>query len=380
MLAQHLPVSAVISSAPIVAGNRLTILEDGHAIEDAILDAVAAARNHVNIETYILADDEVGQRFADLLVRKRGEGVPVALMYDSFASFGTSRAFFHRLRNAGVKVLEYNPINPLHARHIWAPNRRDHRKIFIVDGTVAIMGGANIEHPREVDTEKYWRDTDVRIDGPAVAQLQTLFLQTWSEQGGEPLAPAIYFPESPSTGEDFVRVLGSPDSASPVYTTLVSAIIAARHSVYVTTPYFVPDPQLLEALKAAARRGTHVELMLPSVSDFSPALAAGRAHYQELLDAGVVIYERQRAWLHAKTAVIDGVWSTVGSSNLDRRSFLFNQEINAVVLGSDFAQWMERAFDHDRSAAQRISAQAWRQRSFIRRSGEWIADVFGYWW
>ena len=380
MLARHLPVAAAISTEPLVAGNRVTLLEDGPAIEAAIREIVAGAKKHVNVETYILADDEVGRRFANLLVRKCVEHVPVTLMYDSFASRYTPKPFFDRLRNAGVRVLETNPINPLNARLHWMPNHRDHRKIFIVDGAVAIIGGANIEHPYAVNRETYWRDTDIRLDGPAVAQLQTLFMQTWREQGGDPLADADYFPAVPDTGDQMVRVLGSTGEASPIYSTLISAIAASRKSVYLTTPYFAPDAALLDVIEAASMRGVDVKLVLPSFSDFPPALAAARFHYQALLDAGVEVYERQHAWLHAKTGVIDGVWSTVGSTNLDRRSFLFNREVNAIMLGSEFAQRMERSFAQDMAHSTRIVADRWRRRSIAQRLEEWLANLASYWW
>jgi cardiolipin synthase A/B len=380
MLARHLPVAAAISPAPLVDGNHVTLLQDGPDIEHAILDAVASARNHVNVETYILADDEVGRRFADALVRKRAEHVPVTLMYDSFASRGTPRAFFERLRRAGVRVLQFNPIDPFAARIVWRPNHRDHRKVFIADGSVAIIGGANVEHPHAVDQETYWRDTDIRLEGPVVAQLQALFMQTWHEQGGGALAQADYFPAVPAAGDQIVRVLGSTSRTSPIYSTLVSAISASKRSVYLTTPYFAPDAQLLAAIESASARGVDVKLMLPSFSDFPPALAAARYRYQELMDAGVEIHERQHAWLHAKTAVIDGVWATVGSMNLDRRSFLFNQEVNAIMPGRAFAAQMERSFMRDVAAARRIRPETWRQRSTAERIAEWAANLLSYWW
>jgi cardiolipin synthase A/B len=380
MLARHLPVAAAIANAPLVAGNRVTLLEDGPAIEAAIREIVAGAKKHVNVETYVLADDEVGRRFADLLVSKCVEHVPVTLMYDSFASRDTPKSFFDRLRNAGVRVLETNPINPFDARVRWMPNHRDHRKIFIVDGSVAVIGGANIEHPYAVNRETYWRDTDIRLEGPAVAQLQMLFMQTWREQGGAPLADADYFPMVPDNGDQVVRVLGSTGETSPIYSTLISAIAASRKSVYLTTPYFAPDAALLAVIEAASIRGVDVKLVLPSFSDFPPALAAARFHYQELLDAGVEIHERQHAWLHAKTAVIDGVWSTVGSTNLDRRSFLFNREVNAIMLGSEFAQQMEGSFARDMARSRRIVAETWRHRSIAQRVEEWLANLASYWW
>jgi cardiolipin synthase A/B len=378
MLARQLPVAAAISPAPLVLGNRVALLSDGHAIERAIREAVSGARDHIDIETYILADDDVGRRFADLLIRKRAEHVALNLIYDGLASRGTSNAYFERLRRAGVHVLEFNPVDPFGTRVKWSPNARDHRKVFIVDGSVAILGGANVELPREVEGET-WRDTDIRVEGPAVAQFQALFMQTWNEQGGDPLVDADYFPPLQELGGDVVRVVGST-ATNPIYSMLIAAIGGSLHDVELTTSYFAPDAGLLATIEAAAHRGVHVKLMLPSRSNFPPAYYAGRFHYQELLDAGVEIYEREHAWLHAKTVVVDGVWSTVGTTNLDRRSFLFNREVNAVVLGAGFAARMGALFEQDVSHAHRIVPGEWQRRSILERWLEWLADVFSYCW
>lgn len=379
MLKEHLPVAAAISKAPLAAGNRAMLLTSGPAIERAILDAIANAKDNIDIETYIIADDDAGRRLADLLVRKRAEHVAVNLIYDGLASRDTPPAYFERLRQAGVRTLEFNPINPLAARAAWSPNRRDHRKVFIVDGSVAILGGANVELPAEARNDT-WRDTDIRIEGPAVAQCQALFMQTWHAQRGGPVDRADYFPRLQPVGGQVVRVLASDGDTSPIYASLVSAIAAARRSVWLTTPYFAPDAQLLAALKAAAARGVDVRLVLPGRSNVPVAAAAGRAHYQELLDAGVAIYERQHAWLHAKTAVIDGVWSTVGTANLDRRSFLFNHEMNAFVFDGEFARHLEALFESDVARSRRIVSEHWRERGTTERIGEWSADLFSYWW
>lgn len=378
MLARQLPVAAAISPAPFVLGNRVTLLPDGHAIERAIRDAVRGAKDHIDIETYILADDAVGREFADLLIRKRFEHVDVNLIYDGLASRATSSAYFDRLRNAGVHLVEFNPINPFGTRVKWSPNTRDHRKMFIADSSVALIGGANVELPLEVEGET-WRDTDIRVEGPAVAQFEALFIQTWNQQGGDPLVDADYFPPPDDTGQEIVRVLGST-ATSPIYSTLISAIAASRRYVELTTSYFAPDPQLLATIEAAARRGVHVKMMLPSRSNVPPVYFAGRFHYQELLDAGVDIYEREHAWLHAKTAVIDGVWSTVGTTNLDRRSFLFNHEVNAIVLGADFGERMAALFEQDEAHSHRIVLDEWQRRPISARCLEWVANLFSYWW
>jgi cardiolipin synthase len=205
-------------------------------------------------------------------------------------------------------------------------------------------------------------------------------MQTWQEQGGAAPDAADYFPRLHEAGDQVIRVVGSDGGTSPIYSSLISAIAAAKKYVYLTTPYFAPDAQLLDAIKAASLRGVEVKLVLPGRSNVPVAFAAGRSHYQELLDSGVEIYERQHAWLHAKTAVIDGVWSTVGTANLDRRSFLFNHEINAFILGTDFAQRLEALFERDRMHSRRVVAHEWQQRPVVQRLAEWSADLFSYWW
>ena len=222
---------------------------------------------------------------------------------------------------------------------------------------------------------------NVRIDGPAVARLQRLFLDTWAEQKGEPLAQRNWFPPLKAQGEHPVRAVASgPDNPAPaIYLAFASAIAHAEKTIHITMAYFVPDPGTVEALKSAAARGVDVTLILPSYTDFWAVFHAGRSHYADLLEAGVKIYERQDALLHSKTIVIDGVWSTVGSSNMDWRSFLHNKELNLVVLGREFGRQMEAMFELDRKRSVRIEAEAWSRRSLDVRMKEWAARVWGYW-
>jgi len=332
----------------------------------------------------------VGQKFADLLIERQSRGVQVNMIYDSAGAFGTTPAYFERLKAAGIQVLEFNPLNPLAARKTWAPNNRDHRKLLIVDGQTAFLGGINISSvyssgsfgrgsEMPVDPKKGWRDTDIRIDGPVVAGFQKLFIQTWEKQKGPALAPRDYFPTVAATGSDIVRAIGSsPDDAfSLIYLTLVSAITNAEKTVYITNAYFVPDPQLLKALLDAAGRGVDVRIILPSNSDSQTVYYAGRSHYEDLLEAGVKIYERKGAMLHAKTAIVDGVWSCVGSSNLDWRSALDNDEINAVILGREFAGQMQAAYAADIKASEEIDAASWARRPLVDRFKEFTARVWG---
>jgi cardiolipin synthase A/B len=381
-----------VSGTPLTPGNDVALLHDGPNTYREMFDAIAKARDHVNLEFYTVEDDETGQRLAELLIRKRAEGVAINLVYDAVGSFKTPPEYFERLREGGINVLQFNPVNPLKAKSGWRLNNRDHRKMVIVDGAVGFTGGINISgvyssasaagsRPRGSGEEPGWRDTNVRVTGPAVAELQRLFLATWEKQRGEPLEQRNWFPGAKPQGKHPVRVIASsPDDSVPaIFVTFVSAIRHAARSVYLTMAYFAPDPQTLDALKGAAARGVDVKLILPSYTDFWGIFHAGRSHYSDLLEAGVAIYERQEALLHAKTAVVDGVWSTVGSSNIDWRSFLHNDEVNVVVLGSDFGRQMEAVFRKDLAASKRITPEEWERRPLKFRLMETAARIWEYW-
>jgi cardiolipin synthase len=393
---RHLALEEAVAGSPLTAGNRAILLQDGPAAYKAMFAAIRAARDHINFETYIFENDEVGRAFADLLLDRQRAGVQVNVIYDSVGSIGTERAFFERLAESGIAVLEYNPVNPLQARKGWSVNQRDHRKLLIVDGSVAFLGGINISSVyssrpgssggsapgRDTDAKSMpWRDTQLQLEGPVVAELQKIFLQTWDKQKGDPIVPRKYFPPQTARGSAVVRPLASsPDEPfSQMYATLISAIASAETEVWIANAYFVPDPQLAEALKDAARRGVDVRLLLPSKTDFWLVLHAGQAAYDELLEAGVKIFERREALLHSKTAVIDGVWSTVGSTNLDWRSFLHNQELDAVVLGADFGAQMRTVFERDLAASEQVTLQRWRARGIAPRFKEMLGQMWAYW-
>ena len=368
------------------------LLQDGPSTYQAMLAAILAARDHINMESYIFEDDEVGRRFADALIAKQQQGVQVNLIRDSVGTLRTPAAFFARLTASGVRVLEFNPVNPLTARKEWELNQRDHRKLLIVDGLTAFMGGINVSSVysggsftqasrMRPDGTPAWRDTDLRLRGPVVAEFQRLFLATWAAQKGEELPPRNYFPPPERAGRQVVRAIGSSpeEPYSLIYETLLSAIGSAETSVYLTNAYFVPDPQLLAALQAAAARGVDVKLILPGQTDSWLVFHAGRSHYEQLLRSGVEIYERHGVILHAKTALIDGVWTTVGSTNLDWRSFLHNHELNAVVLGREFGQEIQAMFDGDLAQSDAITLDSWQHRPMGMRVREMLARMWEYW-
>lgn len=391
ILDKQMALEQAISDSPLVLGNKVSLLQDGAATYAAMFGAIRQAKNHINLETYIIEDDATGQEFSDLLMQAQARGVQVNLIYDSVGGINTPKAFFERLSKAGIAVLEFNPINPLTAKGPWQINNRDHRKLLIVDGQSVILGGINISNVYTSGSALLqriikppaegvmWRDTDLKIEGPVVAEFQKLFLQTWEKQKAPALAAKAFFPKLTPQGHDIVRAIGSTpdDPYSLIYLTLISAIGNAEKTVHLTNAYFVPDPQLLSALTEAAARGVQVQLILPSQSDSELVFHAGRAHYADLLAGGVQIYERHGALLHAKTAVIDGVWSTVGSTNLDWRSFLDNDEVNAVILGREFAAQMQAMHQQDLDASQRITAQAWANRPLKFKLKEWLAQHWG---
>ena len=389
----HLAVEEEIAGSPLTAGNQVTLLQDGPTTYQAMMAAVNAAGDHINMETYIFEDDDVGQRFAEALIAKQQAGVQVNLIRDSVGTMTTPVEFFTRLADAGINVLEFNPVNPLDTVAAgWDVNERDHRKLLVVDGKVAFLGGINISSVYSggsfrqsskvrPDGTLPWRDTDLQIEGPAVTEVQKLFMETWEKQKGEPLAPRNYFPAPDPAGKEVVRIIGSsPDEPySLIYATLISALRSAETEIWITNAYFVPDPQLVTALEEAVARGVDVRLVLPSSTDSWLVFHAGRANYTELLKAGVKIYERQEALLHVKAAVIDGVWSTVGSTNLDWRSFLHNEEVNAVVLGTVFGDRMRAAFLSDLRKSDEVTLAKWKQRPVDVRFKELIGRMWEYW-
>jgi cardiolipin synthase len=398
VLARHLAREQAVADGPLVVGNRVVILQNGPNTYAAMFDAIAGARDSINMEAYILDDDEVGRQLADALIAKQRQGVQVNLIHDGVGTLGTKKEYFKRLSDAGINVLEFNPVNPLAAKAGWTVNQRDHRKLLVVDGRSAVLGGINISSvyssgqggssgsmsggSRGGDKQSLpWRDTDLLIEGPVVAPLQKLFMQTWQGQKGKPLAPRRYFPALQAQGKEVVRAIGStPDEPfSQIYVTLISALNSAESEILLTNAYFVPDPQLMASLIGAVARGVDVKLIVPSATDSSLVFHAGRSHYEPLLRGGVKLYERREALLHAKTALIDGVWATVGSTNLDWRSFLHNQELDAVILGAEFGAKMRAAFERDLAASDQITLEAWQRRPITTRAKEMFARLWEYW-
>lgn len=376
---------------PLVGGNQVDLLIDGPQTYAAMLGAIDAARDHIHIESYIVDADGPGEEFARRLAARSRDGVQVHLLFDSIGSIGTPRAFFEALERDGALLCEYRPLRSLTALFSRKAHRRNHRKIMVVDSKVGFIGGLNITRECAAgsapgllagkdDSGPGWRDSHVRVRGPVVQQLQSLFVGHWNRHARTPIAVARHAvpPEIAGPHRAAVASTAGGRRRNPFYLALLAAVNAARSRVWITTAYFVPPRRLLRALQRAAERGVDVQLLLPGRSDFWAPLHAGRWHYGRLLRAGVRIHERHDTMLHAKTTVIDGLWSAVGSSNLDWRSTVHNAEANLLVLGVPFAAEVERVFRDDVAQSRPVALHQWSQRGMLDRAKEWLARRFEF--
>jgi cardiolipin synthase len=389
----HLRVLAKSGDVDLYRGNSTRLLLDGPATFAAMKSAIERARGRVLLESYIVEDSSMADQLSALLARKVAQGVSVALMYDGVGSRGNA-AYFDKLAESGVAVCKFNPVNPLERPGYWGINHRNHRKVLVVDEEVAFTGGINISRAYSTGSatrgsggdgdevlERGWRDTHIELRGPVVPAFARGFAAVWASQGCRGTIGTAPPAARRAAGERVVKLLESDprDPGNRIYTTLLQAIDASQRSVHLTMAYFAPGTDMVAALAEAARRGVDVSLVLPGRSDFTLVLHAGRSYYDELLSAGVRIHEMDQAVMHAKTAVIDGVLSTVGSSNMDWRSWVANNEINVIVLGNDFGKELEAVFQRDVEQSRAISIDAWRQRSLSSRVMEQIGRIAERW-
>jgi cardiolipin synthase len=313
-----------------------------------------------------------------LLVDSCKRGVEVNLIYDAVGSIKASSQIFSFLKKGGVEVLEYHPLIPW--RKYWNITFRDHRKILVVDGEIAFVGGINIS--KEYAGKKYkgenWRDTHVKIQGPAVKDIQFFFLENWYRNGGAVIDNNLHFPNLYQKGKYLLFVLctKSRRKIKPINESYYSAIKHASHSIYITNAYFIPDAKIYRALVHAAQRGVDVKLILPGKTDVQVVKYASRYLYKRYMRHGIKIYEYSESILHAKTALIDGIWTTVGSSNIDRRSFKKNLELNIVILDQAFGEKMEDVFLNDLKKSKHITSNHFEKRSVFHFMLEWLCYRF----
>lgn len=360
-----------------VEGNRVTLLWKDSELFRGIFDSVSSAERLICLEFYIFRNDETGAELAEILHQKAAQGVQVYLLHDHFGSFGTPLKFWKRLKAEGVKVRASHPFKwtaPLRYVH------RDHRKLIIIDGTRAFTGGLNIAneyrgyHLRK--KKKGWRDTGLILEGPVVNVLLETFRKSWQLWKGE----AIPFQVDVRPVEDGLPVLpifaSSARGRRRMRRLIYESINMARKSIYLTTAYFTPSRRLIQILENAVARGVSVKLLLPGKSDISATRYTGRAFYTRLLKAGVEIYNYSGQILHAKTAVFDGIWSIIGSANLDFQSLRRNDEGNVGIIDADFGSRMSEIFFEDLKDSEEITIRNWRSRPFCEKLKEHFYVLF----
>ncbi|WP_298437574.1 phospholipase D-like domain-containing protein [Geobacter sp.] len=348
-------------------GNRVALYRSGGEFFPALLAAFAEARHHIHAEFYIVRDDATGGAFAEALLAAAGRGVDVSLIYDYIGSFETPTAFFRRLERGGVRCLAFNP--PPFRRGLAWFDKRDHRKMALVDGETAFVCGANIgdEYSGFGRAAERWRDVGVRIDGPAVAVMVRLFREFWQEEGGR-VPPCWLAEEVPVAGmgdAEVMVVAGGPHrSRSFIRNAFLAAMAGATESIRIMNPYFVPGPRVVRSLLRAVRRGVRVQLILPAKNDVPLVGLVSRSYYAPLLRGGIEIHERQGPVLHAKVMLIDDWWGVVGSANLDNRSFHRNFEVNAIVVSRDFGRQVADMFAADLAGSRPVLLEEHERRGW----------------
>lgn len=362
------------SQSPLTSGNRVKLLINGEQKFPEVLQAIRNARNHIHVEYYIYENDDIGKTLADALIEKAKEGVAVRFIYDAFGCRSIRRNIVPYLKAGGVDAFPFYKIIFIALANRL--NYRNHRKMIIVDGRTAFVGGINVSdryiNKTQESKKLFWRDTHLRIDGPGVFYLQYLFFSDWNFCSGKMMHPDIhYFPHPFTISEESKKIVqvaaSGPDSDSPtILFSLLQAINLATEEILITTPYFIPGESLMDALVVSALGGVKVKLLVPGISDSRLVDAAARSYYGYLLDAGVEIYLYRKGFIHAKTLVADRKIAIVGTANMDYRSFDLNFEVNAIVYDGETATALAQVFFQDIMDAEKIDPEAWGNRSLWR--------------
>jgi len=364
-------------NAPITGCNGTEILTDGEAAFRSIFEMIDRAEHHIHLAYYILRDDGVGRRFRDALIRKAREGVQVRLIYDGFGSWKLRKSYVRDLAAAGVQARRFLPLGAaLRTRRV---NHRYHRKIVVVDGKSGFTGGINIGDEYLGLDKKigYWRDTHLRVEGDAVYDLQNIFVRDWEMASGETLDDPAYWPPHACTSRERVQIIscGPRLGGNEIYDSLLAAIGAARERVWIATPYFVPDDGLKAALRTAALGGVDVRLIVPGIADSRFVLAATLSHAADLPDSGVKVYRYRKGFIHAKVMIVDRLLASVGTANLDMRSFYSNYEMSALLFDEKPIERLERDFLRDLADSREAAADELRGLTAGARAGRAFARL-----
>ena len=367
-----------LTGAAMTGGNAVTLLKNGSRIFPSMLAAIRAAKRTINLEFYIYWDGSIGKEFAEALAARARAGVQVKVILDAVGSAAMSRELIEFMRRNGIDVEWYHPLRWYTLSRV---NHRTHRKLLVVDGEIGFSGGLGIadEWLGDADSKDHWRETVVRVEGPVVTQMQFAFMDNWVKSRGELLTGLDYFPDVPPRGTHLAQVIKSSPSegSSTVKLMYIISIVSAQKSIYISNAYFVPDADTRRALETAVRRGVDVRVIVPGeYSDVPIVRHASRWHYELLLRRGIRIFEYEPTMMHAKTMVVDGIWSTVGSSNFDDRSFRLNDEVNVNIYDEAIAQQLEQMFFEDLARSHEITLRKWFRRPLFDRVKENFADLF----
>jgi cardiolipin synthase A/B len=357
---------------PIIPGNRIDTLVNGDEIFPAMLAAIGSAKHTITMETFVYWSGDIGKAFTDALTDKAAAGVRVHVLIDAVGSTNIDPDYISQMRKAGAEVILYHALHWFDLGSAKKINFRTHRKLLIVDGTVGFTGGVGIadEWMGNAQDKDHWRDSHYRVQGPVVAQLQAAFLDNWMESTGEVLHGPDYFPQIQDAGPEFAQMFksSSQGGSESMHLMFLLSIAAARTSILFSTPYFVLDELTTKQILDARARGVRVVIIVPGKHiDMELVRDASRAGWGDLLKSGVEIYEYQPTMYHTKLMVVDGFWTSIGSSNLDNRSFKLNAEANLNVLDGPFAARQSEIFWNDVERSKRITYEMWRSRPMIDR-------------
>jgi cardiolipin synthase len=369
--------AAGVLDLPVHRGGTAEILQNGDAFYPAMLEAIRGARESVNFEVYIFEPDAVGRQFIDAFKERARAGVEVRLLVDWFGAIKLKKRYREEMKAAGVKV---ECFRPLALRNLARMYRRTHRRAIVIDGEVGFTGGAAVSKKWKgnVTNHHEWRDSMTRVTGQLVTGIQAAFATNWVYCTGEVLAgPRFFPPHRAGPGICGLSVVSSPsDSAQPIRLLMWMSFTNARRRIWISNSYFIPDVQLRAAVMDRARAGVDVRILVPGDhTDAVPVQLAGRSYYEELLDAGVRIFEFQAAMMHAKTVVVDDGWSIVGSANMDERSMELNEENVIGIADEGFARAVAEGVEHDLTRAREIRLEDWRRRPLWQRGFEKLAKV-----
>lgn len=358
-------------------GNALRVYSDGHSMLQALLRAIAGARHHIHLEFYIFEDDAVGRLVRDALMDKAREGVEVRVLYDDVGCWKVPHLFYDRMRESGVEVRAFLKVR--FPRFTGKVNYRNHRKLVVVDGRTGFVGGMNIALRYVKGTPwGIWRDVFMQVDGKAVYGLQTAFLTDWYATDHSLLTSSRYFPEMGACGASLMQVVTSDPIGKwrDIMQALLIAIASSRKYFYIQTPYLLPTEPILMALKTAALAGVDVRVMMPERADTRLVHYGSMSYLDELMVAGVKIYLYRRGFLHSKLMVSDDTLSTVGSTNMDFRSFEHNFEVNAFMYDRASALLLKDVFLADQKDAKLLQLKAWRLRPWHQKAVESVIRLF----